>query len=87
MNECKLDDSAAESTRPFKEKATVTEVCAQQLSADTVAAGVTLAEETNEEDEPWHDPDTRHTWVRSDLSKNVMCDMVRISRSTKFRAP
>lgn len=28
------------------------EVCVEQLSADSVAAGVTFAEETNEEEEP-----------------------------------
>lgn len=69
---CKLADSAAESTMLVTEKTTVTEVCAEQLIADTVAAGVTVAEETHEEGVTWCDnPDTGHTWVRSDLSKNV----------------
>lgn len=62
---------SAESMKPVKESATATEVCAEQLSADTVVAGVTLAEETSEDGEPWHDPDTGHIWARSDLSKNV----------------
>lgn len=60
---------SAESTNPVREKATVAEACVEQLSADTVAAGVTFASETNEDDEPWHDPVAGHMWVRFDLSK------------------
>lgn len=48
VDERKISESA-ESTKPVKERATTTEVCVEQLSADTVAAGVSLAEETNED--------------------------------------
>lgn len=34
------------------------DICVEQLRADTVAAGATFAEDANEDDEPWHAPNS-----------------------------
>lgn len=70
VDEHKMSESA-ESAKPGKEGAIMVDTCVEQLSADTVAAGVALAQETNEDDDPWFDPDTGRTSVRSDLSNNA----------------
>lgn len=57
MEDHKISESV-EVEKPAKEQTTAMQVCGWQSRADTVAAGVTFAEETNEDETPWRDPDT-----------------------------
>lgn len=55
------------------------------LGSHNVAVGVTFDEETNWDDEPWHDPGTGHVWARSDPSKKLESLRQRLSGTRRGR--